>query len=195
MLSFLIVTYNDFIFLVELISEIKVLSSKNQRILEKIKSHNIPEVLQTLPKVLFNIENFSSLTSTEIHDFDVKKAEKLKTKAFQAFDSLMNEEVLLERIHSKCVFINQSSIHQETYRKKAINHLTVDLIPSFLPYTQKKYAKFLKNSNKLVQDMKLQKKQKNVKKSNMENNENISIEKNKENTESKSSKTRNVSFK
>jgi len=144
-----------------LTNEIKDFSSKNHRILEKIKGHNILEVLQTLPSSLFNIECFSSLTSSEIHSFDIKKAEKMKAKALHAFDLLMNEEVLLERIHSKCVFINQSSKNQESYRKKAINHLTVDLIPTFLPYTiQKKSAKFLKTSKKLIIDMKLNKKPK-----------------------------------
>jgi len=147
------------LFLVELTKEIKDFSTKNHRILDKIKNHNIPEVLQTLPKSLFNIESFSSLTSQDIQNLDRKTGEKLKSKALHAFDVLMNEEVLLERIHSKCNIINQASNNQEkVYRKKAINHLAVDLIPSFLPYNQKKYTKFIKSSQKLITEMKLHKK-------------------------------------
>lgn len=132
---------------------------KNHRILEKIKSSNIPEILNTLPKALFNIDSFSSLTAEDIQRLDRKTGEKLKAKALHAFDVLMNEEVLLERIRSKCNIINQASNNQENvYRKKAINHLAVDLIPSFLPYNQKKYTKFVKSSQKLITEMKLQKK-------------------------------------
>lgn len=93
----------------------------------------------------------------EIQALDIKKAEKLKTKALNTFDLLMNEEVSLERILSKCVFINQSCPNQNKYRKKAINRLTVDFIPSFLPHSNNKYTKFIKNSQKLM-NMNLQKK-------------------------------------
>lgn len=93
------------------------------------------------------------LKQKDLQDLEYKKAEKLKTKALRTFDVLMNEEVALERILSKCVFISQSS--KGNYRQKAIKHLASDLIPSFLPGSQQKLSKFVKSSQKILSDLKL----------------------------------------
>lgn len=63
----------------------------------------------------------------------------------------MNEEVALERILSKCLFISQTN--KENYKQKAIKHLTKDLIPSFLPAAQQKYHKFIRSSQQILTEL------------------------------------------
>lgn len=69
---------------------------------------------------------------------------ELREKALQAFDYLMNEEILLERLEAKCDFINQNIKDGNIFR--AMNLAKNDLMPT----NKGKYDRFHASTENII---------------------------------------------
>lgn len=96
------------VFAEELIEEIKVLSNKNTSSIRNLKKYNIYNIENKIAEIQQESARYIAVTTNELKRLPLEKLEKIKNKFLNHIDKLLNQDLYLQQLSSKCSFLQEN---------------------------------------------------------------------------------------